>query len=76
MKSYIETGAEMTYEEYAETYDAMVLMVNIAFPNGTSVPSETKTMVEMADIIADFTLKHYEHFLKYEGHTKITVVKE
>lgn len=61
----------MTYEEYAETYDAMVLMLNIAFPNGTSVPSEVKTMTEMADIIADFTMKHFEHSLKYDGHTVI-----
>ena len=57
----------MTYEEYAETYDAMVLMLNIAFPNGTTEPSEIKTMIDMADIIADFTVKHPEHSDKYDN---------
>lgn len=56
----------MDYKEYAETYEAMVEMYNIAFPNPTSDPETITKMVAVADVLALFAVKHSKHSDKYD----------
>ncbi len=62
----------MTYDEYAETYEVMIEMYNIAFPSPTSDQKTITKMVAAADIIALFTVKHIEHSDKYDEINKQT----
>jgi hypothetical protein len=57
----------MTYDEYAETYEAMIEMYNIAFPSPTSDQKTITKMVAAADVIALFTVKHIEHSDQYDA---------
>jgi len=56
----------MDYNEYAETYEAMLEMYNIVFPNPTSDQETIKKMVAAADILALFAVKHNKHSEKYD----------
>lgn len=57
----------MTYDEYAETYEAMIEMYNIAFPSSTSDQKTITKMVAAADVIALFTVKHIKHSDQYDA---------
>lgn len=57
----------MHYNEYVETYEAMIEMYNIAFPSPTSDKKTITKMVAAADVIALFTVKHIKHSEKYDA---------
>ncbi len=66
----------MTYEEYAETYEAMVEMYNTAFPEPTSDQATIVKMVAVADVLALFAVKHEAHSEKYDKLNPHIVEKE